>query len=361
MLNIFSNIIKKIIYSKYQKNNIYKSLSSNFPLKNFNRFPFISQHKKISSNLKKNFTTKNIDIHETSTPTDIVTPWEVKGKVDYMKLVNQFGTELIDNPLIEKIENLTQTPIHPWIKRNIFFTHRGLNTIIEALEKNENIFLYTGRGPSSNSLHLGHLIPFIFTKWLQETLKCTLVIQISDEEKFAFKKKDFQEIYNYGRENSKDIASIGFDPESTFIFSNLEYRLKCKEYEILTSNLKIHTNCNEIKKIFGFNDESTIAMYDWPFYQTAAAFYQSYPNIFKNIPSYCLVPHAIDQDPYFRLARDLSVKIDKYKLIKPSSIMSKFVPPLTGESGKMSSSTGEESTIFLNDSEKDIKEKIFNI
>ena len=94
MLNIFSNIIKKIIYSKYQKNNIYKSLSSNFPLKNFNRFPFISQHKKISSNLKKNFTTKNIDIHETSTPTDIVTPWEVKGKV---KTVLLRGKVVIDN------------------------------------------------------------------------------------------------------------------------------------------------------------------------------------------------------------------------------------------------------------------------
>lgn len=24
-------------------------------------------------------------------------------------------------------------------------------------------------GPSSESLHLGHLVPFLFTKWLQET------------------------------------------------------------------------------------------------------------------------------------------------------------------------------------------------
>ena len=30
------------------------------------------------------------------------------------------------------------------------------------------MYLYTGRGPSSEALHLGHLIPFAFTKWLQE-------------------------------------------------------------------------------------------------------------------------------------------------------------------------------------------------
>jgi len=290
---------------------------------------------------------------------EIVTPWEVKGKVDYMKLVIKFGTELIDEDLISKFEKLTNKPIHPWIKRKIFFTHRGLNTIINALENNEKVFLYTGRGPSSESMHLGHLIPFIFTKWLQETLNCILVIQISDEEKFAFKKRDFDEIYRLGKNNSKEIIAIGFEPNKTFIFSNRDYRLKCSQYEILTSQLKIHTNANEIKKIFGFTDEASIAMMDWPLYQTAASYYQAYPNIFKGKPTYCLVPHAIDQDPYFRLARDLSAKVEKYKLIKPCNIMSKFVPPLTGDSGKMSSSVSSESTIFLNDSPNDIRKKIF--
>ena len=39
-----------------------------------------------------------------------------------------------------------------------------LGEILDAYEKDKPFFLYTGRGPSSESMHLGHLIPFLFTK-----------------------------------------------------------------------------------------------------------------------------------------------------------------------------------------------------
>jgi len=39
--------------------------------------------------------------------------------------------------------------------------------IINAHKKGEPIFLYTGIGPSG-PLHIGHLIPFRFTKYLQD-------------------------------------------------------------------------------------------------------------------------------------------------------------------------------------------------
>ena len=42
-------------------------------------------------------------------------------------------------------------------------------------------YLYTGRGPSSEALHLGHMLPFIFNKYLQEAFNVPLVIQISDD------------------------------------------------------------------------------------------------------------------------------------------------------------------------------------
>ena len=56
---------------------------------------------------------------------------------------------------------------HPFLRRGMFFAHRELDQIVTAYEKGEKFYLYTGRGPSSESLHLGHLIPFHFTKWLQ--------------------------------------------------------------------------------------------------------------------------------------------------------------------------------------------------
>lgn len=39
------------------------------------------------------------------------------------------------------------------------------------------------QGPSSEALHLGHLIPFMFTQYLQEAFQVPLVIQLTDDEK----------------------------------------------------------------------------------------------------------------------------------------------------------------------------------
>jgi tryptophanyl-tRNA synthetase len=284
-----------------------------------------------------------------------VTPWSVEGKVDYEKLIKQFGTERLTQELLDRFAKVTGKDLHPWLKRGIFFCHRSFDQFLTAYENGEPVFLYTGRGPTSDAMHIGHLIPFMFTKWLQEVFDCPLVIQISDEEKAAFKKTDFSEIYKMGFENAKEIISLGFNPEKTFIFSNRDYRLNCKSYETFVSQMKMIISLKEIQKIFGLNEEGTIAMYDWPFYQSAAGFYQAFPHIFEGRSAYCLVPHAIDQDPYFRLSRDIATKMN---LIKTCTIQCTFIPPLTGVQGKMSSSTGKDATLFLTDSEEVLREKI---
>jgi len=69
--------------------------------------------------------------------------------------------------LVARFESVTGRPVHHLLKRGIFFSHRELNWILDLHEQKKPFFLYTGRGPSSDAMHLGHLIPFIFTKWLQ--------------------------------------------------------------------------------------------------------------------------------------------------------------------------------------------------
>jgi len=347
IINIYLELLNKCmiklkIFGKHKYWNYFNKLA----VRNF------ATDRNTNHNIQEDI--KNDKSTQSDIITEQVTPWNVEGRVDYNRLVKQFGTELIDSEIISRMEKILGE-VHPWVKRGIFYTHRGLKSILSSLENEDQVFLYTGRGPTSNSMHLGHLVPFIFTKWLHDKLNCPLVIQISDDEKCAIKQKNFEEIYRYGIENSKDIIACGFDSKRTFIFSNREYRLRCKSFELLASEMKSLTNLNEVKKIFGFSEENSVAMYNWPFYQTAAAYYTSYPHIFKNRPAFCLIPHAIDQDPYFRLSRDLSPKMN---LPKPSNIMSKFVPPLMGMEGKMSSSTNNEGTIFLSDDEKTIKHKI---
>lgn len=89
--------------------------------------------------------------------------------------------------------------------------------------------------------------------------------------------------------------------------------------------------------------------------QAAPSFSNSFPQIFgkrHDIP--CLIPCAIDQDPYFRLTRDVAHKL---KYPKPALIHAKFIPSLGGAQSKMSASV-ETSSIFMSDSQKQISNKV---
>lgn len=44
--------------------------------------------------------------------------------------------------------------------------YREFDKILDRYEQGKPFFLYTGRGPSSDSMHLGHMIPFTFTKYV---------------------------------------------------------------------------------------------------------------------------------------------------------------------------------------------------
>merc|ERR1712113_495953 len=68
----------------------------------------------------------------------------------------------------------------------------------------------------------------------------------------------------------------------------------------------------------------------------------------------CLIPCAIDQDPYFRMTRDVAPRLSKHK---PALLHSTFFPALQGAKSKMSASDPN-SSIFLTDTPKQIKNKI---
>lgn len=73
-------------------------------------------------------------------------------------------------------------------------------------------------------MHLGHLMPFIFTRYLQRAFDVSLVIQITDDEKyFHHGKYDIAEYTKFGLENIKDIIACGFDENKTFIFLDSQY------------------------------------------------------------------------------------------------------------------------------------------
>lgn len=280
-----------------------------------------------------------------------VTPWEVSGELNeaaYSKLVKKFGVELINSRLLERIEKIAKGKLHPFLSRNVFFAHRDLNLILDDYENGKSFYLYTGRGPSGK-MHIGHLLPFTFTKWLQDTFDVHLLIQITDDEKYLIKStRTKQEIEKVAEENILDILSLGFDPKKTHIIKDYD---NAKELYYYATDVAKHTTMSTVKAVFGVTESDNIGKVFFPSMQIVPSFLLSAISG-KNIR--CLIPYAIDQDPYFRISRDVLPKLGYYK---PSSIISKFLPALQGNNGKMSSSI-KESAVFLDDDEKTVKNKL---
>ncbi len=275
-----------------------------------------------------------------------VTPYEVKGSVDYEKLIKEFGTELIDEKLLKRIKKHTGE-LHFMLRRKVFFSHRDMNWLLNEYEKGEKFYIYTGRGPSGK-MHLGHLLPFLFTKWLQDKFKCKTIIQITDDEKYLFNNKKLEEYTKQGLENIKDIIAVGLNPRLTEIMIDT-YNSKTLYNNAIhfAKRLTVST----VKSAFGFNDSFNIGQYFYTSFQAVPAILESVRKG-KNVP--CLIPLGVDQDPHFRLARDIYPKLGYYK---PAIIHSRFLPPLQGTQGKMSSSIAE-SAIFTTDNKETVKKKV---
>lgn len=303
--------------------------------------------------------------------------------IDYDRLIEEFGTQRLTEEHISRFEKVTGRKAPKLMRRGLFFSHRDFDKALDYYEKYGTFMLYTGRGPSSGSVHLGHTIPFLMTKELQEIFDVPLVIMLTDDEKYLHamdKNKGVRkegtrpgDFLRYAHENMKDIIALGFDVKKTFIFSDFEimgghFWRNTMEFGGLLSN-------NQVRGAFGFTGETNIGKNFYGAEQCAAAFPSSFPEIFglhdykapefhedaidphavlSKIP--CLIPCAIDQEPYFRILRANSERMtDPHP--KTSLILSKFLSGLGGPTSKMSASDPD-SAIFMSDTPAQIKKKI---
>ena len=278
----------------------------------------------------------------------VVTPWEVRGKVDYERLIREFGTQPLTEQLLQRIAKYTDG-LHLQLQRKLFFSHRDLDVVLDLYEKGVKFVLYTGRGPSG-PVHIGHLVPWIFTKHLQDKFGTRLYFQMTDDEKFMVEDElKLEQAKNFGYENALDLIALGFKPEKTFIIFDVEDIDLL--YDIALEVAKRITY-STAKATFGFQDSTNIGWIFWPAIQAVPCFIHK-KLTGENVPA--LIPAAIDQDPYWRVTRDIAQKLGYYK---PAQIHCRFLPGL-GVGGKMSASEPETS-IFTTDSPEVVKRKIWN-
>ena len=271
----------------------------------------------------------------------VVTPWHVEGEIDYDKLIKKFGTEKISPALLDRIKRIAGED-HFMLRRGIFFSHRDMNRILDEHEKGKGFFLYTGRGPSGHT-HIGHLVPWVFAKWLQDKFGVNMYFQLTDDEKF-FSKQDLtlEDTRKFAYENALDFIALGFNPEKTKIIINTE---NIQTLYPLASQVAKKLNFSNTKAVFGFTNETNIGMIFYTSLQSAPCFIEDKP---------VLIPLGVDQDPHFRLTRDIAPKIGKEK---PALIHNIMIPALQGPGGKMSASD-DNGTVYTTDDPTTVKKKI---
>jgi tryptophanyl-tRNA synthetase len=278
----------------------------------------------------------------------VVTPWEVRGKVDYERLIHEFGTQPLTNELLQRLAKYTGS-LHIQLRRKLVFSHRDLDTVLDLYEKGTKFVLYTGRGPSG-PVHIGHLVPWIFTKHLQDAFDTRLYFQMTDDEKFLVDdERMLAETTETGYDNALDLVALGFEPKNTFIIYDVQDIDLL--YDIALEVAKRITY-STAKATFGFQESTNLGWVFWPAVQAVPCFIHK-KLTGENVPA--LIPAAIDQDPFWRITRDIAPRLGYFK---PAQIHNRFLPGL-GIGGKMSASEPD-TAIFTVDPPDVVKRKVWN-
>jgi tryptophanyl-tRNA synthetase len=279
----------------------------------------------------------------------VVTPYEVKGKIDYDRLRELFGTQEVTPEILARIHHLAGGELHPLLTRGIYYSHRDLVPLLEGYTNGRPFFLYSGRGPSG-PLHTSHLVPFDLCVWLQRRLGLPMYIQITDDEKFwARSGLTREETAHWGLENLYDILALGFDPKRTHVF--FDSRSIAALYPLAIRVARKITYSN-VKAVFGFEPSTNIGLVFYTALQSVPCFWPSWAEG-RSIP--CLIPCGIDQDPHFRLTRDIAEGLG---YPKPALLHSQMVQGLLGEGTMSTTGNRADDALFLNDPPKVVERKL---
>lgn len=274
-----------------------------------------------------------------------VTPWEVKGDIDYDKLVKEFGIqELKELPSVFN-ENVL-------FRRKVVFAHRDIQQILERMQNKKPFVMMTGLMPSGK-FHIGHMMvaeQMIF--WQKAGAK--IYIAVADVESYNSRNQSLEESRKIALEEYiTNYIALGLKPKNCEIYFQSDRSkdaVKANAFYRLQNVLARHATFNEFKAVYG---EITPGKMISALLQAADMLHPQLPEFEGTMP--VVVPVGVDQDPHLRLARDISSRAKMYNLIKLSSTYHKFMPGLGG--GKMSSSEPN-SYIALTDSAKEAEKKI---
>lgn len=275
----------------------------------------------------------------------VVTPWEVKGEVDYERLMKEFGIQ----PLRELPSVFNENIL---FRRKVIFAHRDIGKIMNSIKDKKQYVMMTGLMPSG-SFHIGHMLlaqQIIF----YQSLGAKIYVAVADLESYATRGQSLEESRKIAIEQYvTNYIALGLKPQRCEIYfqsNRSSDAKKANAYYKLQNILARYATFNEFRAVYG---EITPGKMMASLLQAADMLHPQLPEFEGLVP--VVVPVGIDQDPHLRLARDISQRVKDFRFVQLSSTYHKFMPGLDG--GKMSSSDPT-SFIALTDSPEEAEKKI---
>jgi tryptophanyl-tRNA synthetase len=240
------------------------------------------------------------------------------------------------------------------IRRRVFFAQRNLQAIFgysvaattATTKGGPPFYVFTGRGPSSASLHFGHLVPFLMVRHLQRTFQCPVVVQMADDEKF------FQGKPTFVPGNVREIAPFVQGPRTRILVNS---QLDWTQHDFIR-RVQRELRLKDIKRHFGYTDEHCLGLYAYVATQIFPCFPQCiFGDGQQGDNLNCLVVAGFDQFPYFSLAHRVHRQLKTRHTV--GLLYSDLLPALKGPNSKASSSRPE-TAIFVSDSDELIRRKM---
>lgn len=276
---------------------------------------------------------------------EVFNPWEVKGDVDYKKLVKEFGIV----PLKELPKVFTDDIL---FRRKFVFAARDIGKIMAQMKDKKSFCVMTGLMPTGK-FHIGHALVLRQALFYQK-LGAKVYIAVADIESYNAR--------NQSLEDSKKIAieeylanyvAMGLDLSKTEVYfqsDRSKNSTKSNAYYRLQNIFARHSTFNEVNGVYGEISPGKLMAA----LLQASDMYHPQLKEFEGKPIPTVIPVGVDQDPHIRLARDIARRFNN-KFIPISSSYHFFLPGLKG--GKMSASDPN-SFIAFTDTPNQVKNKI---
>ncbi len=273
-----------------------------------------------------------------------VTPWEVEGKIDYNKLIEQFGIEKFP------YQKMKDAPV--FMRRGLVFGSRDFQRILNCIEQKKDFVMLTGLMPSGK-FHIGHKMVADQIVYYQN-LGAKIYLLVADIEAYNMRNEPLDELRQTAIEEYLiNYIALGLKPKNCDFYFQGERSHDAKKsnaYYRLVGLVSRKITANEFQGIYGDLMPSKIVSV---LTQIADILHPQLPEF--GGPKPVLVPVGIDQQPHINLTREVVSRMKEFGFIQPSASYHKFMVGLKGD--KMSSSDPY-SYIALTDKPEEVEHKI---